>query len=259
MYPSEQALAQTYNTPSHADPMNAVEEFRDYQRRFSNAEMGSHAISTRMEIPRARVRPWTNGAKPDVVHGIETAQSHGWLEREIDDETFAVLNRLVAGIYSGGSIGTDTFVPSFSYPGSAVEQQLRDDLESIGAGCQLVHSNSGNVEEFRPTEDASVLGRVLVALGAPQGPKAQTVDSLPSYLDDAPDSVRTDFVRVYVSNRGVPVDGRNTIQIMEERPARYLDALASLIASVTNMDTWRSKNIIRIPDEAEQVLELELD
>lgn len=249
LLPSTDAFAQTYNTPGVKDPLEAIEAYQEYQREWANTELGSHAISTRMELPRGRIRTWQDGGKPDVVRGIEVARENGWIECPVDSEVFAALTRLVAGVYSGGSISECVFVPSFSAPDSVVESQLRSDLETLGAGCRLALSNSGNVEELRPESDASVLGRILVALGAPHGPKTETVDRLPSFLDSAPDDVRREFVCVYVANRGVAVDGREFIQIIEQRPEKYLASLASLIDSVVATDVWHSGTAVRMYDD----------
>ena len=255
--PLVDALAATYNTPAYADPMDAIADFETYRREWASSELGSAAVASRMELPRGRIRSWQDGSKPDVVRGIEVARDHGWIDCEVDSDKFAALNRLVAGVFSGGSISDSTFAPSFSAPDSYVEDQLRDDLESLGAGCQWVMSNSGNVEELRPESNASVLGRVLVALGAPQGPKAETVDRLPSYLDSVPDELRHSFVRVYVANRGVDVEGKPFVQIMEQRTDRYLDSLAALLRSVTDVDVWRAKKAVRFHDDALSTLGLD--
>ena len=255
--PSVEAVAETYNTPAYADPMDAIADFREYQREWASSELGSQAISTRMELPRGRIRSWEDGGQPDVVNGIETAHKYEWLEVDIDSDTFAALNRLVAGVFSGGSISQETFVPSFSAPDGKVESQLRTDLDDLGAGCRVFFSNSGNVEEFRPENDASVLGRVLAALGAPQGPKAQTVDRLPDYLATAPDDVRTSFVRVYVANRAVDRKERDFHQIKEERSDSYLSALASVIGEATGVEVWTGEGTVRFRDEALSVLNLE--
>ena len=255
--PSVEAIAETYNTPGYADPMDAVADYRRYQREWASSELGSAAISTRMELPRGRVRSWEDGSKPDVVNGIETAREKQWLEQPVDSDSFAALNRLVAGVFSGGSISVDTFEPSFSAPDAAVEDQLRDDLDAIGAGVRVAMSNSGNVEELRPRSDSSVLGRVLVALGAPQGEKAETVDGLPAYLGSAPDELRKSFVRVYVANRAVDRRDRSFHQIQERRGDRYKSELADLIEQVTNVDVWRDERTIRFRDDALAVLDLE--
>jgi len=257
--PTVDALAATYNTPGYADPMDAVADFNEYQRQWASTQLGSSAISTRMELPRGRLRSWEDGAKPDVVRGIETARGHEWLEQPVDGEQFAALNRLVAGVYSGDSISTDTYEPSFSAPDQIVEEQLRVDLETLGAGCRRVLSNSGNVEELRAESDTTVLGRVLVALGAPQGPKAQTATELPSYLygSEVPEGLRREFVRVYVSNRATVVRDRDFLQIHEERPKRYLDAVAKLVEDVTGVEVWRGKKTIRFRESALDVLGLD--
>jgi len=249
--PTEESFALTYNTPGSKSPLNAIEAYREYEREWSTSELGSYAISTRMELPRGRVRTWKEGGKPDVVRGIETARENGWLECETDSETFGALNRLVAGVFSGGSISEKLFTPSFSVPNESVEAQLRSDLEALGAGCQMVLSNSGRVEEFRPESDSSVLGRVLVALGAPAGQKRE-VDRLPSYLygSTATAELRESFVQVYISNRAVNRETRDFHQIWEERSERYLDSLAALIRDVTGVEVWRSNQMVMFHDAA---------
>jgi hypothetical protein len=260
LLPSVEAIAQTYNTPGYADPTDAVADYNEYLREWASSDLGSQAISTRMEIPRGRVRTWQDGGKPDVVRGIETAREHGWVELDADSEAFRALNRLVAGVFSGGSISAEAFVPSFSAPDGWVESQLRDDLETIGAGWQVALSNSGNVEELRPDTSGSVLGRVLVALGAPAGGKT-TVDRLPSYLygSTSTSGLRSDFVRVYVANRAVSRDNRDFLQIREERSERYLDCVAALIGDVTDVEVWRGEKTVRFRDSALAILNMNID
>ncbi len=257
-YPTVQDLAETYNTPGSKSPLDALEAYREYEREWANTSLGSHAISTRMELPRGRIRTWKQGGKPDVVRGVETARENGWIECEPESDDLSALNRLVAGVFSGGSISEDVFTPSFSVPDGSVEAQLRADLETLGAGCRMVMSNSGNVQEFRPKSDSSVLGRVLVALGAPAGQKTG-VDRLPSYLygSTATSELRESFVRVYVSNRAVSREDRDFHQIREERSDRYLDTVAALIADVTGVEVWRGEQTVRFRDSAMDVLGLD--
>jgi len=243
---TDEAIAQTYNTPGRANPYDAVEEYREFKQRFGSSQMSGYRIAKKMEVPRGRVRSWMAGSKPDVVSGIETADAHGWLDLEFDDDVFAAFNRLIAGVFSGGSISTETFTPSYSAPDDAIEQQLRADLEAVGVGAILVNSMSGNVEEIRPERDASVLGRVLVALGAAHGPKAQNTVELPRYLDDAPEHIRVDFVRVYIANRGTIVKEKRFVQLREERPTWYLKQLADMIESVVDAEVSQGTDAVRV-------------
>jgi len=256
-YPSTEALAETYNTPGVQSPLEAIDAYEEYQREWANSELGSYAISTRMELPRGRIRTWKEGGKPDVVRGIETAREHGWLEADVDGEIFAALNRLVAGVFSGGSISDQTFMPSFSAPDDRVDAQLRADLETLGSGCRIAHSNSGNVEELVPKTDASVLGRVLVALGAPKGPKVENARRLPSYLYQHAESTQHEFARVYVANRAVYRADRDIMQIQEKRSDRYLDALAELLQSTTGAEVWRGERVVHFDPAALSKLDLE--
>jgi hypothetical protein len=155
------------------------------------------------------------------------------------------LNRLVAGVFSGGSISESVYVPSFSTPDDRVDDQLRADLETLGVGSQIALSNSGNVEEVRPEQDASVLGRVLVALGAPAGQKAGRIDRLPSYLYRHPEATQREFARVYVANRATDRRDRDFYQIREERSDRYLDAVATLLKKTMDVEVWRGDRTVR--------------
>lgn len=247
--PSVEEVASTYNTPSYADPMDAVDDYETYQREWASSNLGSHAVSTRMELPRGRIRSWEDGSKPDVVRGTETARENDWLEADPGSNTFAALNRLVAGVFSGGSISTATFEPSFSAPDALVDQQLRADLETLGAGARVALSNSGNVEELRPESDASVLGRVLVALGAPQGEKTD-LRRLPSYLYHHSEATQYEFARVYVANRAVDRRDRRFHQIAEKRPKRYLEAVGELLEDVTGVEVSVDEWMVRFDDAA---------
>ena len=241
-----EAIAQTYNTPRRADPYGAAEEYRQYQSRFESSQLSDYKIAKKMEIPRGRVRGWKDGSKPDVVRAIEVADGHGWFDLGFDDDAFEAFNRLIAGVFSGGSISEETFLPSYSTPLDTVEQQVRNDLETVGVGAVLVNSMSGNVEEIRPERDASVLGRVLVALGAPHGQKAKKTVELPAYLDDAPLNIRTEFVRVYVANRGSVVEEKGFVQLRETRPLWYHKQLADMISSVIDADVTHGIDSVRV-------------
>lgn len=255
--PTVDEFAPTYNTPGAKDPLEAVEIYREYERKWASTQLGSHAISTRIEVPRGRIRTWQEGGRPDVVRGIETAREYGWLESPVDGEVFEALNRLVAGVFSGGSISVETFVPSFSAPDEVVDAQLRNDLDTLGIGARMAYSNSGSVEEVRPDEHGSVLGRVLVALGAPAGRKVGRVDRLPSYLYRHAEVTQYEFARVYVANRAVDIQDRDFMQIKEKRSGQYLDSLAALLRSTTGVKVWRGKGSVRFNDSALSVLGLE--
>jgi len=256
--PTVEAFASTYNTPSYADPMESVADYRRYQREWATSELGSAAISTRMELPRGRIRSWEDGSKPDVVNGIETALEHGWLEQPVDSEAFTALNRLVAGVYSGGSISTATFEPSFSTPDEWVDRRLRADLNRLNAESWVAESNSGNVEELRVATDATVLGRVLVALDAPQGPKAESARQPPTYLygETTTTTLREDFVRIYMANRGVRVAEKGFIQIQEQRSNRYRNALAALLDDVLDVNVRCGERALRVDEAALDELKL---
>ncbi|QCW05221.1 hypothetical protein [Natrinema pallidum] len=230
---SADALARTYSPPSYSDPVDVVKDYgrtMDYASRHPNK--GSSAIASALELPRGRIRPWLDGAKPDAVRGIETARDYGWLEAEYGDPEFTAHNTLVANVFSAGSISEQYYRPSFALNHRGEDSHVLDALELAGCEYRIVADRRDRADEARPTEDASVLGRVLAALGAPVGPKADQQLALPTYLTDAPDDVRETFVYSYLENRAIEHDDKATLTVREARNRTYLESLAALIDDV---------------------------
>lgn len=242
---SERALAETYDGGYYRDAWEVVQQYRRVTAYASvNPDRGSAAIASRFEdVPRGRIRPWIDGdAAPDPVRCIETARDNGWLEARYGDEVFAGLNGLVANVFSGGSIAASTYTPSFSLDDTR-NASVFDAFEKANVEYRIVTDRDDRADEVWPTENASVLGRVLAALGAPVGPKANRRLSLPAYLEDAPPVTRRRFVEHYLENRAT--EGAGTVRFREERNDAYLGELAELLEDVTGESvTVSGKNVV---------------
>ncbi|ELY52479.1 hypothetical protein [Natronolimnohabitans innermongolicus] len=254
-------LARTYDGGAYSDSWAAVLDFQAVLR-YANTHpnKGSHAISSALEIPRGRVRSWVGyDSKPDAVHGIEVAREYGWLEATPRDDTFQALNALVANVFSGGSISTRSFAPSFALNHREHRSHVLETIDATGIDYEFAHEDDDSrATEVRPTADGTVLGRTLVALGAPVGPKAELERlSLPWYLDEAPFEVREMFVLAYLANRGIHHAGKDTIQIREERPQRYRDELASFIEDIAKEPVTSTEHGITISADAARSLGLQ--
>ncbi|MFC7114290.1 hypothetical protein ACFQH2_03995 [Natronoarchaeum sp. GCM10025703] len=205
-------------------------------------------------MPRGRIRAWQNGAKPDPARAVEVAEQRGWFEG-VDSEEFAALNQLVAWIFSGGSISRETFVPHFAVD-DATEPRVTDALDTLDIDWRRERADeSDRATEIVPTDHASVLGRALVVLGAPQGEKSdQSAFSLPEYLDDVSDELRYEFVDVYIRNRQTPQGERFVMGFREERSEAYLQELANLIEDVAGESVTASEKNIYLSSEAADAL-----
>ncbi|MXV62809.1 hypothetical protein GS429_12180 [Natronorubrum sp. JWXQ-INN-674] len=257
----ERDLARTYDPRSYEDPWTAVLDYEAVMRYASeHPNKGSHAISTALEIPRSRIRPWLDeGSKPDPAHAIETARDYGWLDATYQDPEFVALNTLVANVFSGGSIDKERFQPSFALNHRDHRSHVIDALEGAGLEYEFFNEDDdGRATEVRPTDDASVLGRTLAVLGAPIGPKADLEDlSLPWYLDDAPFETREVFVLAYLANRAIHHRDKNTVHIQEERSTRYRDELAALVEDIAKEPVTASDRAVTISAAAAQSLGLQ--
>lgn len=231
---NESNLIDTYGPVNDVDPHEAVAQYRrvvEYTHKHPNK--GSSAVSTAVDLPRGRIRSWVDSdGKPDVVRAIETAESLGWLDTTEIDRQIAFVT-LLAGIFSGGSIAEKNFNPSWSTDDEIVDTLLEEALTELGCGFTVRHEDSNTRStEIVPAEYASLLGRVLVAMGAPIGSKAEDTLSIPDRLVEAADPVRERFVEIYLRNRIGIVDGRNAASVLEDRPSSFRRELAALCRSV---------------------------
>ena len=230
MEPTARSIARTYSDRVYADPWEKV---RDYQRVQAYAadhpSAGRTAVGTAVELPAERVRLWLNGGQPDPVRGINTASAHGWLDPESDTDMAGALVELLAHILAGGSIN-ERFVPAISIGRRVDRATIKAAFAAVDVNAQCRHVGSeARATELYPVMDASVLGRCLVAMGAPHGAKTN-LNAVPSVVWESPEPVRRRFVELYVAHRGSHFETKATTRIQEERPVSYLEDLHRLIA-----------------------------
>lgn len=233
MQPTAQTLARTYSDRVYPDPWEKVLDYRrvlNYAAEHPNA--GRIQVGNALELPNERVRGWLKDSIPDPVRAINIASDYGWLDPS--SEIAAALVELLAHILAGGSIPEQSFTPAVT-PGRRVDvDEIRSAFERVGVETTTRHDDAnGRATEIVPTCNASVLGRCLVAMGAPRGEKVD-LDRLPSVVGEVPESVREEFVRIYVRHRAADEERKATLSIQEQRPETYLKDLGRLIADATD-------------------------
>lgn len=234
MQPTADTLARTYSDRVYPDPWEKVIDHRrvlDYAAEHPTA--GRVRVGNALDLPNERVRGWLRDATPDPVRAIDVAAEYGWLDPEPDGETAGALVELLAHVLAGGSIPEQSFTPAVS-PGRRVAvDEIRTAIERVGVDTATRHDDAdGRATEVVPTCNASVLGRCLVAMGAPRGEKTD-LDRLPSIVREVPEGVREAFVRIYVRHRAAADGTKATLTIQEQRPPTYLEDLQRLIAEST--------------------------
>ena len=216
--PSPQALARTYEHRSYDDSWDVV---LDYWRTMSTAEehpdKGSAALASMLDLPRSRIRPWLDdGAEPAPVAAIRTAYDRDWF---VDDFSLpategTALATFVMWIFAGGSITRD-YVPQFVLRrGDRYESlgRLVDAAEYFGVDLTERQRLPGRSNEFVPTSNASIFGRVLHAAGAPVGRKGEQELSLPAWLVDGPMNVKRAAAVTYMGERMGPAGLSGVLQ-----------------------------------------------
>ena len=127
-----------------------------------------------------------------------------------------------------------------------------DALDLAGIEYTIVDDRHRRADEVRPSKDATVLGRVLVTLGAPKGAKAKQRLELPAYLESAPHDVKRLFVSCYLENRAV--EKGSMLKFREERNDGYIRSLAALIEVVADGPVTISEKNIHISSAATENL-----
>ncbi|GAA0277501.1 hypothetical protein [Halobacterium noricense] len=254
--PTPHALARTYNTPSYDDPWAAVE---DYQRVLeytaAHPDLGSSAVSSRLDLPRSRLRAWMNGSRPDAVRGIQTAEANGWLAEHATAETERALVQLAAWVLSGGSIHIGDS-PHVYFSLDHDDGHFATLAAAAGFDYDVVNdATPDRATEARPTTDGAVLARVLVAMGVPADATAkQTATSLPAFVIDLDETLLEAFARIYVLNRGATHADKATLTIREQRPAPYLSELAAVLQSAASEPVTHSGRTVTISAAAAREL-----
>lgn len=219
---AKRALVRTYDTPSYADPWDCVEDFERVQEAAAkHPNKGSAALASVVELPRGRIRPWLDGSRPDCYRGLQTALSNGWLIETWDSDTARGLNGLAAWLLSSGGIN-DNWVPQWVADTDDEQEALERYADAAGIRLVRTREDDDRPDEYRPAEDASVLGRVLSTWTGLRGDKDRTV-RFPRYVRFAPDDIARDFCRIYVAQRGIEGGGDD----QRRRPFRQIMAIRS--------------------------------
>jgi len=254
MEPTARSIARTYSDRVYPDPWEKVEDYQRVQAYAAeHPNSGRTAVGNALELPPSRVRGWLNGGQPDPVRGIQTASANGWIEPDCD--MAGALVELLAHVLAGGGIN-ETFVPAISTGRRVDHATIEAAFAAVGVETYQRHADSdGRATELYPTTDASVLGRCLVAMGAPHGVKTG-LDAVPAVVWESPESIRRQFVETYVAHRGVHFETKATTRIQEERPASYLKDLHDLIGGCVEGNVSRGDRALTISADAARELGL---
>lgn len=234
----EQRLAETYKSG-----WGRVREYETaMQWHTAHPQQGSYAAGRALELPRGRLRGWFDGGKPDAVRAIDTAESHGWLDAAPGEPVFEGLSVLHAWILAGGSISSDTFVPSFAVGPSDPAELAREALTVVGISSRSVNGTSTKrAREIRPSgQGGSHLGRFLYGvLRAPTGGKTRIGAAPLRFLESVPQMTLLRWCQTYITLRGTSMDpaqdGR-TVRLGEKRSQEYREALAERLREIVGED-----------------------
>ncbi|WP_435346043.1 hypothetical protein [Haloarchaeobius sp. HRN-SO-5] len=244
---TERDLANTFATQRGLTPWERVQQYREVKSYASrHPDKGSSAVASALELPRGRIRSWVDSdGKPDPVRAIDRARKHGWLDIAPGTDTASGLIKLVAWIYSGGSIADTNYTPSFAIrrtdtgPDTIDLTVIETAFDEFGATPTVIQREEGRAVEVRVEGNPTLVGRVLAAAGAPVGEKADQDDlTLPGWLDDVYRFHQREFARIYLLNRATERDHSASYRygIREVRSKTYLDDLTQFLTQLAGDD-----------------------
>jgi hypothetical protein len=255
------ALVRTYNPPGYADPWDCIEDYERAQRAAGeHPNKGSQALSSVVDLPRSRIRPWLDGAQPDCYRGLQTALDRGLIVDSWSTPEARTLTRLAAWLLASGSVSHDTHVPSFIVATPAQDDRLVGYFETVGLRPRI-ERRSGKPDEWIPRSDASVLGRVLQTWTGLDGDKSPLETRFPEFVQYAPVGIARQFAETYVSLRGVVREDRDGwVQLQADRTARYREALVALLERLVDADDVRGDSwpVYLRPDAVERLFDARL-
>lgn len=256
--PTPRALARTYGHRSYDDPWEVVTDYaRVMEAKERYPKKGSAALSTLLDLPRSRIRPWLDSdAAPAPVTAVRIAYDCGWF---VDDEFSlpategTALATFVMWIFAGGSI-TQEFVPQFVLRSS-------DRYESLGrladaaayVDLELTERQRGDSRpnEYVPATNASIFGRVLHAAGAPVGPKTSQSLELPEWIADGPRNVQRAAAVTYIGERMTPAGLSGVLQHRWESASEdFLEEVGELLVAVCGGEYIVKHDHLRLDIEA---------
>lgn len=224
---TEKDLARTYENGTE-DPVTTLEQYREATQLHNRPDTSYAEIARTIGRSASTVRFWlSKGMTPDVVKAINVAEDRNWLPLRSDDRVFKALNPLVAWVFAGGAINATSFDPTFS-----ADRQVHWPVAAALFDMVNIRLRIVGESEIHLRDGGTVLGRILYALGAPRGEKANQELSLPDYLDTVGPHHRAAFARMYLLHRGVKANTGQALKINVRRTASYRQSLRDFLADV---------------------------
>lgn len=184
--PTDRAVASTFRrlqSPGgyRYHQLHQIVRKRDDSRANLAAELG---------IPESSIQSWRRESRPYATNALKRARERGWITPPVDSEIATTLTALLTWLLARGSL-RDTYYPVFGAETMAQRDRFEILAKKLEISYETVRPNDPNwPTELRPTEDGSLLGRVLYALGAPRQSEPQTTALLPPIVYHASEHAR---------------------------------------------------------------------
>ncbi len=234
--PTERAFASTYRVGKNP---GGYRYLHLYEQVSESDETGYKLMKQIDDLKLSSIQSWGQGSRPYVKNGTEAVRELGWITPTAEGKTALALTSLVAWVFARGSIRSDSHYPVFSINSCDHRTSFEEIADTLNLSYEIIREDDPDrAGEARPTDNSSVLGRLLSVLGAPLGKKSELTHFPPAYLYYYPRHARR-FVEtwcIHYANR----DGKLTITIPPRLGERFADGLEILLTEQLCWQTTRT-------------------
>lgn len=247
--PTDQAVATTFRQSEQFGGYR----YHQFYEKVSNREASRATLASQTGLPKSTIQSWRRGGRPYVTNTLERASERGWLTPPADSETALALTALLAWIFARGSL-RKTYYPVFGVETAAQQDRFASIATTLNLSYNTVRPDAPDwPTELRPSDDGTVLGRVLYALGVSRSSEPQQAPLPPLYVYHYPAHARR-FVKVWcLHHASADYSGPLTISAPSRTGGQFLTALRTLLSErlcQTVEHTDSKLTVVDCPDEA---------
>lgn len=253
------AFVETYDPPTDVDSWTFTHRFREARAMVdSHEDVSLSHISAQVDLPASSLAKWffdDEEMAPSLIEDLETAKKMGWIAMSPHSTVFRGFNVLVGSVFALGTIDATTYEPRFAVRSPRDIDRVAWAITHIGVKYRMARdSEHERARALIPRKYGTIIGRVLVTMGAPTNDDDVAEGGLPSYLFRVSKEHQLAFAKTFVESHPRVVSANEAIRIQESRTSDFLDDLTRFLEDVSGGTVTRQEQDIVVSADAAMAL-----